>query len=91
MAETVEVVYALTQCQCLKTVLLQDGMTVAEAIESSGLLEQFPEIDLEKHRVGVFGCVCRLDRRLNPGERVEIYRPLAIDPMEARRDRVNVS
>lgn len=89
MAEMVEVIYALPDCQVLQRVEWQSGLTVRRAIEQSGLLARFREIDLEQGKVGVFGRVCRLDRKLKPGDRVEIYRPLAIDPKEARRLRVS--
>ena len=64
-----------------------DGSTVREAIEHSGLLEQFPEIDLNENKVGIFGKLARLDTQLNKGDRVEIYRPLIADPKEQRKKR----
>ncbi len=57
-----------------------DGATVRQAIELSGILEMFPDIDLETQKVGVFGRQCKLDKVLKPGERVEIYRPITADP-----------
>ncbi len=57
-----------------------DGSTVREAIEISGILGMFPEIDLASQKVGVFGKQCTLDKVLRPGERVEIYRPITADP-----------
>jgi len=56
------------------------GSTVREAIERSGLLEQFPAIDLEAHPVGIFGKIANLDDQVNEGCRVEIYRPIVADP-----------
>jgi putative ubiquitin-RnfH superfamily antitoxin RatB of RatAB toxin-antitoxin module len=65
-----------------------DGSTIRDAIERSGLLNQFPEIDLEVNQVGVFGKISRLDTKLADGQRVEIYRPITADPeMVERRDR----
>jgi putative ubiquitin-RnfH superfamily antitoxin RatB of RatAB toxin-antitoxin module len=62
--------------------------TVREAIERSGLLRQFPHIDLETQKVGVFGKLAKLDAPLKPGDRVEIYRPIIADPETVpRRDR----
>jgi putative ubiquitin-RnfH superfamily antitoxin RatB of RatAB toxin-antitoxin module len=61
------------------------GATVLEAIRASGLLEQFPELDVSSLTVGIWGRPCLLDAGLNAGDRVEIYRPLAMDPKEARR------
>lgn len=58
-----------------------------DAIEASGILERFPEIDLDRQPVGVFGRHCRLQDPLRDGDRVEIYRPLIADPKEMRRRR----
>jgi uncharacterized protein len=62
-----------------------DGSTVREAIERSGLLSQFPEIDLEDQAVGVFGKIVKLTTSLNDGDRVEIYRPITADPETVER------
>jgi len=59
--------------------------TLLEAIRRSGLLERFAEIDVSTQALGVWGRVSAPDTRLHEGDRVEIYRPLAMDPKEARR------
>ena len=82
---SVEVVYATSEQQNLCKVDVLPNATIAEAIAASGLLQQFPEIDLEQQRVGVFGERLDLQHRLTEGDRVEIYRPLQVDPKEARR------
>lgn len=65
-----------------------EGSTVRDAIERSGLLDQFPEIDLATNKVGIFGKLTSLDARLSDGNRVEIYRPITADPETVeRRDR----
>lgn len=65
-----------------------DDSTVREAIERSGLLAQFPEIDLGQNKVGIFGKLTKLDAGLSDGDRVEIYRPITADPETVeRRDR----
>ncbi|AJY48272.1 RnfH family protein [Martelella endophytica] len=64
---------------------MPDVCTVREAIERSGVLEQFPEIVLENQKVGVFGRVVRLDATLEDGDRVEIYRPITADPEQVER------
>lgn len=65
-----------------------EGSTVREAIERSGLLKQFPEIDLDRQKVGVFGKLATLDTVLEEGTRVEIYRPITADPeLVERKDR----
>jgi uncharacterized protein len=65
-----------------------DESTVRQAIEHSGLLDQFPEIDLANQKVGIFGKLTKLDARLEDGARIEIYRPITADPeLVERRDR----
>lgn len=83
----VEVVYATPTCQREKIVTLAHGATVEKAIRASGLLEEFPEIDLTVNRVGIFGEVVVLDSEPEDGARIEIYRPLIAEPKEARRMR----
>lgn len=64
-----------------------DDSTVRQAIEHSGLLKQFPEIDLEHQKVGIFGKLTKLDAKLEEGVRIEIYRPITADPeLVERRD-----
>jgi len=83
----VEVVYARADIQHLVAVEVEDGASVEAAIIASGLLEMCPEIDLSRQSVGVFSRVVPLDTRLAPNDRVEIYRPLQIDPKAQRRAR----
>jgi putative ubiquitin-RnfH superfamily antitoxin RatB of RatAB toxin-antitoxin module len=83
----VEIVYALRDEQVLVTLEVEEGTTVGEAIERSGLLARFPEIDLARGGVGIFGRAAQLHARLGDGDRVEIYRPLIADPKDARRER----
>lgn len=83
----VEVAYAAPDRQVVKILMLPIGSRVEAAIRASGLLAEFPEIDLAANRVGVFGELVGLDTELQGGERVEIYRPLLADPKQARRRR----
>jgi uncharacterized protein len=83
----VEVAYALPTEQVVIELVLPDGATVGEAILASGMLARFPEIDLTRTAVGIFGERATLDDTLKEGERVEIYRPLLADPKETRRRR----
>ena len=62
-----------------------DTATVQEAIDRSGILKQFPHIDLSAQKVGVFGKLARLDAALRPGDRVEIYRAIICDPATVPR------
>lgn len=82
----VEVAYARPERQLILRVEVPAGTTAIEAARLSGIEEQFPEIELGKNRMGVFGKLCKADRVLNPGDRVEIYRPLQADPRAARRE-----
>ena len=83
----IEVVYALRDETDAASVSLPAGATLRDAIVASGVLERHPEITLEKQAFGVFGKRATLETRLSPGDRVEVYRALAIDPKEARRRR----
>lgn len=83
----VEVVYALPVAADAVSVNLPAGATLRDAVVASGVLARHPEISLERQAFGVFGKRAALDTRLSPGDRVEVYRPLAIDPKEARRRR----
>ena len=83
----VEVIYALPEAVDAVSVTLSIGATLREAGVASGVLERHPEISLEKQAYGIFGKRAALEARLAPGDRVEIYRPLAVDPKEARRRR----
>jgi len=62
-----------------------DGSTVREAIEHSGLLRQYPDIDLDTQRVGIFGKFTKLEAKVQYGDRVEIYRPITADPQTVER------
>ena len=83
----VEVAYATEAEQLILTVPARQGITVAQAIEASCIVEHFPEIDLDTVKVGIFGKAAKKDAELKPGDRVEIYRPLIADPKEARKKR----
>lgn len=83
----VEVAYGLEREQVVLQVRLPKGATVAEAILRSGMLERYPEIDLRRSGVGVYGRLVRFDASLHDRDRVEVYRPLNADPKEVRRKR----
>lgn len=82
-----EIVYARERQQALLKVQGPQGLTVGDAIERSGILTRFPEIDLAVNKVGIFGKLTKLDQPLQSGDRVEIYLPLIADPKQARKDR----
>jgi putative ubiquitin-RnfH superfamily antitoxin RatB of RatAB toxin-antitoxin module len=83
----VEVAYAKPDVQVIIPLQVHTGITLEEAIEQSGILEQFPEIDLEQNKVGIFGKISKKDQVLRDNDRVEIYRPLIADPKEVRKQR----
>ncbi|HEY7743725.1 MAG TPA: RnfH family protein [Burkholderiales bacterium] len=83
----VEVAYALRDRQALLDLTLERGATAREAVERSGILRRFPEIDLARVTLGIFGAIVSPDARLRDGDRVEIYRPLMADPKQMRRRR----
>ncbi len=83
----VEVAYARPNEQVIIPLRLPEPATAEQAIERSGVLGRFPEIDLGENKIGIFGSACALDQSLKNGDRVEIYRPLISDPKAARRKR----
>ena len=83
----IEVGYARPDTQLLIAVAIEVGAPVEAAIHRSGILESFPEINLNINKVGIFGKLVKLNAPLRAGDRVEIYRPLMADPKEMRRQR----
>ena len=83
----VEVAYATPVRQEVIEVSVRPGATLEQVIHASGMLARFPEIDLTRQRVGIFGETARLQDAVHDGDRVEIYRPLVADPKEVRRQR----
>lgn len=83
---TIEVAYASTSGQqYLIPVTLAEPCTAEQAILQSGICERCLEIDLRKNKIGVFSKPISLDYLLHNHDRLEIYRPLQIDPKQARR------
>ena len=83
----VEIVYALPDEQEIISLKLSQGATVKQAVEQSGMLEKYPEIDLAKNKLGIFAKLTKPDAILRDRDRVEIYRPLIADPKEVRKQR----
>ena len=83
----IEIVYALPEKQASVHLDMPAGSTVEAAVEASGLLRVYPEIDLAKNKLGIFAKPARLDSVLRDRDRVEIYRPLIADPKEVRKRR----
>ena len=83
----IEIVYGLADRQVLKGMTVTEGTTVREAALQSGLEVEFPKLDLQQAPLGIFGKAVKDKTVLRDGDRIEVYRPLLIDPKEARRKR----
>ncbi|WP_423187340.1 RnfH family protein [Alishewanella sp. d11] len=84
---TVEVAYALPERQALLTLSVSRTASVEQVIRQSGILQQFPTIDLANQKVGIWSRPVKLGDSLKEGDRIEIYRPLIADPKDLRRRR----
>lgn len=82
---SIEVAYASADQSWLIPFQIEEGTTVQQAIVISGILEQCPDINLQTNKVGLFSKIVELDVLLRAGDRIEIYRPLILEPKEARR------
>lgn len=82
------VAYATPEKQVEIPIAVEVNCTVAIAIRRSGMLEQFPEINFAINKAGLNGKLVKLDSLMQDGDRVEIYRPLIIDPKQARLNRI---
>ena len=83
----IEIIYAYPTKYFLKKFTVEQGTSVQSAILQSGILQQYPDIDLRENKIGVFSRPVKLTDTLYQGDRVEIYRPLLADPKEIRRQR----
>lgn len=82
---TIEVAYAMPDKQCILTLEVASQTTIEMAIKQSGILTKFPSLHMGTIQVGVFGKRRQLLDVVQDGDRIEIYRPLTIDPKDARR------
>ncbi len=83
----IEVACATPDEQVLMSLYLPTGTTAIEAVQVSGVLQRLPKFDADQLCIGVFGRRVEPDQVLVQGDRVELYRPLLIDPKQARRRR----
>jgi len=81
----VGVCYAEAERQIWMRIEVPDDSDVEHAIELSGILKQFPEIDLNVQKVGIFGKLAKLNAKVREGDRVEIYRKITVDPKLVER------
>lgn len=84
---TIEVAYATANTQPIYSIKMPEGSSIKEAILASDILNEFPEIDLEVNKVGIFSKLSNLDSPLKNKDRIEIYRPLIADPKAIRKKR----
>tara|TARA_B100000686_G_scaffold183895_1_gene190770 strand:+ start:3185 stop:3487 length:303 start_codon:yes stop_codon:yes gene_type:complete len=87
----IEIVYALPKNQVLECLKIPNGTTVAQAIKFSSIYNKFSETQRKNMSLGIFGKLVRSETILHNYDRIEIYRPIAIDPKEKRRKRVRKS
>lgn len=83
----IEVVYGVPQKQTLMSITIASGLTVEQAINESGMLTLFKEIDLSVNKVGIWNRAVKLSNEVSDLDRIEIYRPLIADPKEVRKRR----
>ena len=82
----IEVAYALEEVQYLFPESVEEGTTVIEALKGSKLLKEVPGLVIDK--VGIFGKLVTHETVLREGDRIEVYRPLKVDPRDRRRQKV---
>jgi putative ubiquitin-RnfH superfamily antitoxin RatB of RatAB toxin-antitoxin module len=85
----ISVAYSTPANQIWLRIEVPEDSTVEQAIIKSGILRQFPDIDLTEQKIGIFGKLAQLDGTLRPGDRIEIYRPITADPATTPRRRTN--
>jgi putative ubiquitin-RnfH superfamily antitoxin RatB of RatAB toxin-antitoxin module len=86
----VEIAYACPDDQLIIPLEIEAAVTAEQAIRRSGILQRFPEIDLNINKIGIFGKLVPLGQPLQAGDRVEIYRKLTADPKQARQQRAQI-
>lgn len=94
MAEiAIEVAYATPEKQRILTLTVEPGTSVMDAAKASGIDKEFPEIDWASAKMGIFGKASRSPDKdeVKAGDRIEVYRPLLIDPKQARKNRAEQS
>jgi putative ubiquitin-RnfH superfamily antitoxin RatB of RatAB toxin-antitoxin module len=86
---TVEVAYALPEKQKIVSVTVEEGTSILEAARQSTIVDEFPQLKLDEAKFGIFGKASRAPETdsVRDGDRIEIYRPLIIDPKQARANR----
>lgn len=83
----IEVIFADHHRQKTIQISVPPYSSISSVIKLSGILLDFPNIDLSKNKVGIFGKLCNLETKVKAGDRIEIYPPLLIDPKKIRINR----
>jgi len=83
----IEIAYALPERQVILESTVAAGTSPRDAVIQSDIDAYFPEIDKQSCDIGIFGKAVRPNQQLEPGDRIEIYRPLIADPKEVRKKR----
>jgi uncharacterized protein len=86
----IEIAYALPDEQVILSLEVPSDCVVEDAIKRSGILENYPQIDISTDKVGIFGKMCKLNANLRDKDRIEIYRKLIADPKESRRQKAEM-
>ncbi len=85
------VAYAEPDQQVWIKLEIPQGSTLLEAVHRSGILNRFPQLDLKRQKVGIFSKLVKLDTPLREGDRVEIYRPITVDPAKVKRRKLDAT
>ena len=83
----VQVCYMTPELEFYQSLRVSDDSTIQEVLELSDLRQTFPVINIAALKVGIYSKIKSLDTLIKPGDRIEVYRPLLVDPMVARRRR----
>lgn len=84
---SIEVVYGTPTRQEIISCIVEPNTTIEQAILASGIVDEFPEIDLAVNNVGIWNRVAKLTDIVKDLDRIEVYRPLLADPKEVRKRR----
>ena len=85
------VAYAEPDQQVWLRLEVPEGSTLLDAVNHSGILSRFPQVDLRRQKVGIFGKLAQLDTLLREGDRIEIYRPITADPTKVKRRKLTAT
>ena len=86
----IEVAYAAPERQAVVTFDLEEGATLSAALQAAACHEDFAGLGVESMPAGIYGAPAPRSQVLREGDRVELYRPLVLDPKEARRQRAQL-